>query len=362
MEFDLDYLNHLVDLGYIKTQRDDSGLLLFDYTSKAQYEFAFKEHPILLNCRGLVLDENGYTVAYPLPKFFNIEEVESYGLPNIGFDVYEKLDGSLGIVYYWDGNWRVNTRGFFDSTQAIMGKDILLKKGILDDNLLNKELTYLFEIIYPDNRIVVDYGDTCDMILLTSFSRYGEEYLSELDRLKPYLNIVKRYDFEDYRSIKKLDWENSEGFVVRFTNGYRVKIKFDTYCKLHYLLTGMKENIIWEYLSGKKDINDIISIIPDEYFCIIHNIIDEFKTKYKTIEEKSKIYFIETMKEIENLSFDNPRDYRKKFVEINKKVVNNEATFFCILMAMLDKKDYSEYIWKTLKPKLNGDNTLFNRN
>lgn len=362
MEFDLDYLNNLVSLGYLNTQRHDTGLLLFDYTSKAQYDFAFKDHPILLNCRGLVLDESGYTVAYPLTKFFNIEEVERYGLPNLPFDIYEKLDGSLGIVYYWAGDWRVNTRGSFNSTQAIMGKDILLNKGILNSDILNKELTYLFEIIYPDNRIVVDYGDTYDMVLLSSFSKYGEEYISELDRLNPYLNIVKRYDFQDYKSIKGLDWKNSEGFVVRFANGYRVKIKFETYCKLHYVLTGANEKSIWECMSGKMDLNDIISVIPDEYYHVVDNIVNEYKTKYESIEERAKAYFTQTMKEMEGLSFDNPREYRKAFVDVNKKVVDGESPYFGILMAMLDKKDYSEYIWNTLKPKLNGNNTLFNRN
>ena len=185
----------------------------------------------------MVLDENGYTVAYPLPKFFNIEEVEHFGLPDEQFDVYQKLDGSLGIVYFWDGKWRVNTRGSFESNQALTAKFILEDK--YGSAFLDKELTYLFEIIYPENRIVVNYRDTNDLILLTSFSKQGEEQLSELDRLNSHYNVVKRYHFSDYKTIKSLDWDNHEGFVVKLSNGYRVKIKFDTYCKLHYILSGV---------------------------------------------------------------------------------------------------------------------------
>jgi RNA ligase len=361
MDFDLMYLNRLVTEGYLNFKRDEScGLLLYDYTPKTQYDCAFKEHPILLNCRGLVLDENGYTVAYPLPKFFNIEEVEHFGLPDEQFDVYQKLDGSLGIVYFWDGKWRVNTRGSFESNQALTAKVILENK--YGSAFLDRELTYLFEIIYPENRIVVNYGDTNDLILLTAFSKQGEEHISELNRLQNYYSIVQRYHFSDYKTIKSLDWDNHEGFVVRFKNGYRVKIKFDTYCKLHYILSGVNEKRIWEYLYEKVNMDELLKDVPDEYYKLIDEITSSFHKKYQEIEKNAIAYYNEVIKEISGLTIENDRLFRKTFVEINKKVVKDDSLYFGLLMSMLDKKDYSEYIWKSLKPKIESNDTLFNWN
>ena len=60
------------------------------------------------------------------------------------------------------GVWILATRGSFTSPQAIKGRELLEK---YDYNRLAKDYTYLFEIIYPENRIVCNY-DFEDLILL----------------------------------------------------------------------------------------------------------------------------------------------------------------------------------------------------
>lgn len=52
-------------------------------------------------------------VARPFPKFFNLDEAIANGeqLPAEAFEVTEKLDGSLGILYWLDGEPRLATRG-----------------------------------------------------------------------------------------------------------------------------------------------------------------------------------------------------------------------------------------------------------
>jgi RNA ligase len=78
--------------------------------------------------------------------------------------VYDKLDGSLGILYFYDDKPYIATRGSFTSEQAERANKIFQKK--YSHLHFNKEHTYLFEIIYPENRIVVDYGAKEDLILL----------------------------------------------------------------------------------------------------------------------------------------------------------------------------------------------------
>ncbi|HRF99146.1 MAG TPA: hypothetical protein PLZ51_28235, partial [Aggregatilineales bacterium] len=74
-----------------------------------------------------------------------------------------KMDGSLGILYRWQGAYYIATRGNFDSDQAIWATIFL--RTHYDLHNLADEYTLLFEIIYPDNRIVVNYGQRQDLVL-----------------------------------------------------------------------------------------------------------------------------------------------------------------------------------------------------
>ena len=55
--------------------------------------------------------------ATPFPKLFNYGEF-GIALPDAPFEVFDKLDGSLGIVFHDGARWRVVTKGAFDSAQA----------------------------------------------------------------------------------------------------------------------------------------------------------------------------------------------------------------------------------------------------
>jgi RNA ligase len=182
-------------------------LTIWNYSPKVQYERLWDE--ITLQCRGLVTNSKGKIVARPFKKFFNYEEHKSEDIPNEDYVVYEKMDGSLGILFYYEyelsderryniwfnnnyetgmerffdpnnlpdydnsyyeptpktkGEWIMATRGSFTSPQAIKGKEILDNK--YDVSSLSKKRTYLFEIIYPENRIVVNYGNEEKLVLL----------------------------------------------------------------------------------------------------------------------------------------------------------------------------------------------------
>jgi RNA ligase len=116
-------------------------LTIWNYTEKVQYENLWDE--VTLMCRGLVTDNEGNIVATPFQKFFNIEEGKFE--PTENFEVYEKMDGSLGIVFWYEGQWVVATRGSFTSDQAIKAKELLKK---YNTDIMFRHLTYCFEIIY----------------------------------------------------------------------------------------------------------------------------------------------------------------------------------------------------------------------
>ena len=99
-------------------------LTIWNYTEKVQYDNLWDG--VTIQTRGLVTDDEGNIIARPFKKFFNIEE-KRY-VPTEKFDVYEKLDGSLGILFNYKGEWIMSTRGSFISEQAIKGSSEIDKE------------------------------------------------------------------------------------------------------------------------------------------------------------------------------------------------------------------------------------------
>jgi len=266
-------------------------LALFDYSRNAQIENIWDE--ATLSCRGLVIDVKSHkVVAYPFSKFFNESQHDNHELfgkipMNENYEVFDKADGSLGIAYFYDGKWRMNTRGSFSSEQAIKGLSMLNSKSREAINSLDINTTYLFEIIYPENRVVVDYDGLEDLVMLGAFNIEGEEaielsYDELIDNHSFYFTLVQRYD-HDVAALSNIERDNKEGFVVRFDNGFRMKVKHEEYVRLHALLSNLSTKTIWKALADGIDVNTFMSEIPDEVDEKVKSYIDELITKYDEI-------------------------------------------------------------------------------
>src|SRR4051794_35366003 len=71
-----------------------------------------KDHPIVRECRGLVLEVGSWdVVAKPFDRFYNAGEVpEAFARFRWDRSICQaKEDGSLVIVYAYRGAWHVNT-------------------------------------------------------------------------------------------------------------------------------------------------------------------------------------------------------------------------------------------------------------
>ena len=98
---DTKFLNKMIAEGYVKVAFHPSeDLYIYNYSQTAQYERVWNE--VTLQCRGLILDGKGKIIARPFPKFFNLGETENQIIPPLPFEIYEKMDGSLGISYWVD--------------------------------------------------------------------------------------------------------------------------------------------------------------------------------------------------------------------------------------------------------------------
>lgn len=141
------------------TPHETEGLTIWNYTAKCQFERAWDEYTRM--ARGLITDSVGNIIARPFPKFFNYGETEETKTENLPKDipiVTVKLDGSLGIQYYLGNKLYIATRGSFTSEQAIWATKWMQER--FTQNNFVSGYTYLYEIIYPENKIVVDYGNT----------------------------------------------------------------------------------------------------------------------------------------------------------------------------------------------------------
>lgn len=242
-------------------------LAIYKYSVGTVQERAWNIFTLI--ARGLILDhKNKKVVATPFPKFFNYGEIEQADtLIDATYIATEKMDGSLGIVFNYDNKWMIATAGSFVSDQAQWAFYWMMTH--LNMSEMDITNTYLFEIIYADNKIVVDY-DFEGMVLLAIYDKFGLEY--PFDRLideAKYMraSLPKTYNFENMDAIlsaaKDLD-HHMEGYVIRFNNGVRLKIKGDEYVRIHRLISRVTPLAIWDSLLNKDDLSAIAKDLPEE--------------------------------------------------------------------------------------------------
>jgi len=341
MVFDINILNDYIEKGLVvKNDHPTLPLSIYNYSRTTQYEGKWDN--ITKSCRGLILDREGNVVAKSFDKFFNLEEHNPEEIPNEEFEVYEKLDGSLGILFWYQGKWILASKGSFISDQAIKGKNILNSKYNVEP--IPKGYTTLVEIIYPENRIVCSYGNDEVLVVLSMVSNASGKELDYDSLLKineeTGLPVIKKYDgIQDYKTLKTLISKDREGYVVRFRNGFRIKIKGDEYVRLHRILTGFSNVDIWEYLKDKKDLNELLDKVPDEFDAWVRNTVNELNSQFEGIEKEYQWIFKVT-KRVEGI------EDRKIFAEYAMRYKNPS-----ILFSMLDNKNYDEIIWKLIRPQ-----------
>ena len=323
-------LNQLIKEGLVTARRHKTfPLTIYNYTAKTQYSGHWNN--LTKICRGLILSDDGKIIANPFPKFFNLGEHEPNEIPKEAFQVYEKLDGSLGVMYFWEEKPYIASRGSFDSDQAIKANDLLTSLYAASIPLLDQTKTYLFEIIYPDNRIVVDYGQREELTLL-AVRDTATGINHPMKRIG--FPIAKRYHYDtrDFKVLEKLQNDVDEGLVLVFDSGFRAKVKFPEYVRLHKVLTGISPKSIWESLKNGDDLSKVLDHVPDEFFTWVKSIESELKAKHKAIE----LYCQKHFKGLGD---------RKTTAEYFKTL-----DYPAILFRMLDSKPYDDLIWKIIKP------------
>lgn len=325
----LDLLWSYVERRLIRAQRHPRyPLTIWNYTQRTQFDQAWDE--VTTMARGLVTDDDGRVIARPFPKFFNLGEVAT--IPDEPFEVTEKLDGSLIIVFLYEDDAVVASRGSFISEHARWAQDLLDRTYPHVRARLRPGVTYLFELIHPENRIVVDYGPEESLTLIVMLDTATGRDLPLEDLGTP---MVRAYpELRDWSDLP--DRPNAEGYVLRFESGLRLKVKQDEYLRVHRLICGVNARTIWEMLRSGQDLDAALEVLPDEFMAWVHTTADRIMRQYQDIEARARSVY-------DSLDRSQPRRELAAVILQDREIAP-------VVFQMLDEKSYADTIWKLVRP------------
>lgn len=304
-EYDLDILSDIYLLRFLASFlqcisfTQNNNLLLLKY-NKCIWNFGYNN---LTNiCRGKVLDINKKEIiSYPFDKFFNLDECAETKIDKVQnllskanyISVMDKADGSTIIVTKTENELIINTNGGFTNIQVKIAKKLLSEK--YNHFLSNMKLgyTYIFELIHPMDRKVVNYNGVKKLLLLAvrdlsdnGLLKYEECAIIASD-LK--LDMIECFEFtslDDFINLShSLKNSNKEGWVIRVITedeDIMFKLKINEYCILHKSVLGkvnafdiyqlMYEDTIDDAISKADEGNKILILdMIEKINCIMHS-------------------------------------------------------------------------------------------
>ncbi len=305
---------------------------------------AFKDMDNLgVELRGLcIVKENAKeNIFLSVPKFFNINEIpenqENILKTKTIKKVTEKLDGSLITPIKICGDVKMKTKQSFDNPQAKLSQNIVDSDDELKFFILNcwdNDFQPLFELVGPDNKIVLDYPEN-HLVLIAVRNKEGE--FIDIDKFD-YKHKATSFNLSvnDMIHSAKND-QDIEGYVVKFTDGSMVKIKTLDYLEKHRVFSELdsKKTIFKRII--EEDMDDLYAIIPE-------NKIQEIQEIEKSVTD----YVVHYIKQIQDIVKDGDQGDRLSFVKKYKSHI-----YFNVIMSCLKGRDCKEELIKTLLKRYN---------
>lgn len=330
-----------------------SNLLVLKYRPEVTFYDLWNE--FYMEVRGVVIDiETMKLVSSPYRKFFNLNEKPITDIDRVlklmskanKVIIKNKEDGSMISCSKYKNDLIVSTPGSLTSDQAIWSKKFLNEHYPDLVTKMPSDLTFIFEAIYPDNRIVVDYKGKENLILtnirnnLTGrllseelVEQYAKEYNFQIPEKETIglLELMERAkDRELYPASEKEGWV----FVIKSEDEELLfKLKCDDYCELHKIMAfASSPKIIFNAIK-EGNIDDMLSKIPKEFkdiplkvANIVYNHIYKVESEVRNILDKIPTSICYTQKEVETY-FEFLRFIEEKIVSaLNPKLAKNIHT------------------------------------
>jgi RNA ligase len=313
-------------------------------------------NPTTLACRGLIYRTDTHeVVARGYVKFFNHGQD---GAPVLDMDasvlVTDKKDGSLGIIYPLpSGGWAVATRGSFASEQAVHATRLLNERYA--DFKPDPAVTTLVEIVYPANRIVLDYAGFDDLILLGGQPLAGGRPIppATMQAISnwpgPVTETMLVGSFAE--ALAMPNRVNAEGVVVHDLNtGSLVKIKQADYVELHRIVTNLTARKVHDWLVLGKPIADFIAPLPDEFHTWVLQVAEDITSLVEAEENRLREVYRDTLCLMPD-SWSLPvlpedRPHRATFAKVAAKHPDSWALF-----RLLDDRRIDDELLKRARPE-----------
>jgi len=236
----------------IKCKTKDNRII-FNYTIGADFS-----NPVVQEARGIIMDmgaedvskiSDWRVVCWPFRKFGNWGESYADDINWNTAQVQAKIDGSILKLYRYNGQWHWATNGCIDACDAntpLIGRtfqDVIESAdnfGSINYDILDKYNTYIFELVSPETRVVVEYDKTHLYHLGTRSNLTGVEFNNFIGIEKPHIYNIADPNLE--KVIEEAKHLNNgvcehEGFVVCDSDYHRIKVKNPEYLMLHHSLT-----------------------------------------------------------------------------------------------------------------------------
>jgi hypothetical protein len=269
-------------------------------------------HPIVVECRGIILDEsdNWRVRCYSFNRFFNIEEGKAATLDWESVKIQSKLDGSLVRLFYYNGAWRWATSGNPDAAGEVGYDSNISFKNLIERTFEESKyiypedinLCFTFELTSPYNTVVVNYPES----RLTLLSVRDLSSLNELDPA-PYAakynwkcigeeTLIAKHPEQVKWAAANVDGSKEEGYVCVDKNFNRVKVKSPQYVLLHRFKSSLSKRNLFE-IALINEQEEVVSYFPeykedfDKFRFDIENLLFEVAETY------GKLSNIESQKE-----------------------------------------------------------------
>lgn len=392
---DIEQLRDLITRGYIRQQNHPTlPLAILNYSNECIFDNFWPE--VVQHCRGLIVElahnykkgtdvdrsstgliPESTIVARPFHKFFNLNQsnqpdYEENNLPKVVPTVTEKMDGWFGSLWHYENQYGIASRGSFTSPGASFGTDKLgklIKYGAIEE--FPKGYTPIFEIIFKEGRIVVDYPYEGLVLLGLVNIETGEELpYDDLQAVwakiagyatdnRPWIRLVKAHrmtlnecTLASTQYLPSKDLSNKEGWVLSYprpgTWPIKVKVKLGEYKRLHKLITGINPHHLWKYLQSPlahwteaevpAHFREWSTEWRDKFY-------QDFSAKYE--EAIACLLAVRRMTSLDNVQ---TKTGRSIVFNILQETYPETAN---VVMSMLDGKMYKAHraLWDSIEPK-----------
>lgn len=315
-----DWLEKIQKFPYNILVKEYGDYRLFKYNQLAEDTDWFS--PIVQECRGIILNKNNEIVCHAFDRFFN------YGEPyavDVDFDncrILEKVDGSIIKLWADENGLHISTNGsinayeiklssialgdsnisFGDKVEEILKERIDLNE--VENHLKENHSTAIFELICPENQVVVYYAEA-DLVYLGS--RNLDNNCEYHDNYFNVCTLPKLYDLNGNNSISAIKdlvdtLKGFEGVVVVDSNYNRVKVKNADYLIAHHNLKAIKDiDLVKVILNGE----------VEEYKATLVNV--EFRNRLDNINNTIHAIYAEVDRILELDGNLNRKDFALKY-------------------------------------------------